>query len=491
MEGRERTQYGDYQTPLPLARRVVAVLARLGVKPGAVLEPSCGRGNFLVAAAECLEGCRLYAGMDIDPDHLETARRALGDKVPRSRLRLSVGDFFKTDWPAELATLPRPVLVLGNPPWATSAGLSVLGSRNLPPKSNFQHRRGLEARTGKSNFDISEWMLVKLLESLDARHAVLAMLCKTAVARRVLAHAWSSGLPIARAELRGLDARESFGVAVDACLLVVWTGARGPREAGVHASLEASVPERRLAWRSGMLVSDVEAFEAWAHLSGRSPYRWRSGIKHDAARVMELVREDGVLRNGLGEPVELEALSLFPMRKGADLGHPRSRWRSRWMVVPQTFVSEDTAALARLAPRTWRYLQAHGAQLDRRASSIYRGRSRFAIFGVGPYSFSPWKVATAGFSRKLHFVQLGPAEGQPVVLDDTCCFVPCATREEARFVGTLLASEPARAFLGSLVCWDTKRPLTTELLNRLDLRVLARTPGQAERFERVTHYSDW
>ena len=47
--------------------------------------------------------------------------------------------------------------------------------------------------TGKSNFDISEWMLIRLLEALQGRRATIAMLCKTATARKVLRHAWLNG----------------------------------------------------------------------------------------------------------------------------------------------------------------------------------------------------------------------------------------------------------------------------------------------------------
>ncbi|MBF5066102.1 SAM-dependent methyltransferase, partial [Salmonella enterica subsp. enterica serovar Istanbul] len=53
-------------------------------------------------------------------------------------------------------------------------------------KENGRGLRGLDARTGASNFDVSEWMVVRLLESLAGHDATLAMLCKAAVARRVV-----------------------------------------------------------------------------------------------------------------------------------------------------------------------------------------------------------------------------------------------------------------------------------------------------------------
>ena len=37
---------------------------------------------------------------------------------------------------------------------------------NLPEKKNFMGLRGMDARTGKSNFDIAEWMLIQLIEAL-------------------------------------------------------------------------------------------------------------------------------------------------------------------------------------------------------------------------------------------------------------------------------------------------------------------------------------
>ena len=69
-------------------------------------------------------------------------------------------DFFEKDWPGTLDGLLEPILVIGNPPWVTNSAVGALGGSNLPVKSNFQRLNGLDAITGKSNFDISEWMLL-------------------------------------------------------------------------------------------------------------------------------------------------------------------------------------------------------------------------------------------------------------------------------------------------------------------------------------------
>ena len=88
------------------------------------------------------------------------------------------------------SSLPENLLVVGNLPWVTNSELGSLESKNLPEKNNFQRHRGFAAKTGKANFDISEWMLIKLLESLNQKKASIAMLCKTATARKVLTYAW-------------------------------------------------------------------------------------------------------------------------------------------------------------------------------------------------------------------------------------------------------------------------------------------------------------
>ena len=147
------------------------------------------------------------------------------------------------------------------------------------------------------------------------------------------------------------------------------------------------------------------------------------------------------------------------------------------MLVTQLAVGEDTSGLQRESPLTWQYLQSHRKRLDNRRSAIYKNRPKFSVFGVGPYSFASWKVAIAGFSKRLGFHCVGPHEQKPVVLDDTCYFLPCKTREDAVFLVELLNSPAAKSFLGSFVFWDAKRPITAQLLAMIDFRTLAKEVG--------------
>jgi len=478
-KSKKKVEFGDFQTPIELARQICSLLSQNGLEPMSILEPTCGKGSFLVAALEFFPHVRNIVGIDINSEHINDACSAL------DRLAHTVGsiniinkDFFSVDWDYVLESLQDPLLVIGNPPWVTNAELGRIGSCNLPDKSNFQNRRGIEAITGKSNFDISEWMLDKAIEWLNGRQATLAMLCKTAVARKVLHHAWKSRQHLIRSEIYRIKASKYFGAAADACLLVVSTSlSNGNFDCQVYDSLKDISPTVVFGYRQGRLVANITCFERWKHLEGESRYKWRSGIKHDCAKVMEFSKEINGYRNGCGELVDLEDDYLYPMFKSSDIANGSDQKPARWMLVPQQIVGENTRQISQLAPKTWQYLERHAQLLDKRASLVYRNRPRFSVFGVGNYSFAHWKVAISGFYKRLDFKVVGPYAEKPVVLDDTCYFVACQTSKEAFFIAELLNSNIAKDFFSAFIFWDEKRPITVDILKRLDLLALARELG--------------
>jgi methylase of polypeptide subunit release factors len=385
-------EFGDFQTPPDLAREAVSVLARRGLRPATVIEPSCGEGAFLLAALEAFPEAACYVGSDINEQYLERLRSKVREHPSSVRCRIQHADFFQFNWGEFARTAPSPVLVLGNPPWVTSAELGILGSRNLPAKSNFQGRRGLDAVTGKSNFDISEWMLLESISWLRNGAGAIAVLCKASVARKILQQSWKNALAISNAEMYSIDAYKHFGAAVDACFLVLEMG-RGPatQDCALFDSLAAPQPSRVIGFHDDTLISDVERYEHWRHLRGEDfAYTWRSGIKHDCSKVMELEKQGESFQNQLGELVKLEDEYVFPMLKSSDLAtSAKVRYGRKYMVVTQSLVGEDTAPIKINAPWTWEYLQKHRALLDARGSSIYKKRPIFSVFGVGDYGCIP------------------------------------------------------------------------------------------------------
>ncbi|MBI1745605.1 MAG: N-6 DNA methylase [Acidobacteria bacterium] len=471
---RAKKEFGDFQTPLSLARRVAAMI---DLRVGTVIEPTCGVGAFLQAAAERFGKSPRYWGFDVNADYVEAASAALG-RVGAPKVTVQRRDFYTTDWEKFFSEQTGPLLIIGNPPWITNAGMGVIRGNNLPTKSNFQRHNGLDAKTGKANFDISEWMLVRLLQAVQGSRAAIAMLCKTATARKVLRHAWLNRFGVGRSSLHLIDAATEFGVSVDACLLYTHTGiAESESTATVYGSLSFDEPLKTFGLSAGELVSDLKTYHELSDLEGRQHRKWRSGVKHDAAQVLEFTRANGSFVNGLGERYELEDDYMFPLLKSSDLANDRLR-PTRFVLLTQRRVGETTEKIRKTAPKTWQYLLDHADQLDNRGSSVYKNRARYSIFGVGNYSFSPAKVAISGLYKNLQFRAIGGAGGKPIMVDDTCYFIPCASKQEAEFFAELLNSETAQRFVSALVFTDAKRPVTVDVLKRVDLQRLAERAGR-------------
>ncbi len=480
MTGKTRIAYGDFQTPPDLSHEIASFLRQLGVEPVTVVEPNCGLGSFLVAAAEIFDINSAFYGFDINPEYVAQASSQLSELD----VTVQCEDFFTKDWRAFFKSAKKPILVIGNPPWVTNAALGAIGSSNLPEKSNFQGHTGFSAKTGKANFDISEWMLIKLVEALNGLPATIAMLCKTAIARKVLQHCWKHDFAPTNASIHLIDANKHFGVSVDACLLIVSLGGvRRSRQAKVYPDLSRRTKLANIGIVNGDLVADVDAYSELRDIDGIEYRKWRSGLKHDASKVMEFSCTDLSLENGLGEIVDLEDEYLYPLLKSSDLANDRLTPRKK-VLVTQLNITDNTIQIRSTAPKTWKYLEAHSEALDRRKSTIYAKRARFSIFGVGDYTFAPWKVCISGLYKNLAFRVVGPHEGKPIVLDDTCYFLSFENEEEASFFGSLLRSDKATRFIHSLVFFDAKRPITMDVLKRIDLRKLASSAGIEDRARR-------
>ena len=148
----KQREFGDFQTPIELARKIVQHLKQSNFSPTSIIEPTCGTGSFIFACLETFSKARII-GIDINTNYLDS----ISDKLPQKNgnIELYEGNFFELDWQKKVEGLTEPVLIIGNPPWVTSSEISTLGGTNIPVKSNIHGFQGLDTKTGKSNFDIS------------------------------------------------------------------------------------------------------------------------------------------------------------------------------------------------------------------------------------------------------------------------------------------------------------------------------------------------
>jgi hypothetical protein len=466
---KKKIEFGDFQTPDRLALEVCRRLRELGISPDVVIEPTCGVGSFVLAACSAFPMAKQIRGYEINGEYLHELRKKLNDAEGAENVALMQVDFFANDWRSALKETTGSILVLGNLPWVTNATQGAIGGSNLPVKTNFQRHSGFEAITGKANFDISEWMLIEILRWFDDRAGDVAMLVKSAVARKVISHAAQKSANVRHAFMIGVDAQKEFGAAVDASLLVmrITPNVAPPSHDYMVFNDLADKTGRKVGHRQGLTVANLDAYEKFSYLIGQSPQKWRSGVKHDASSIMELTKTAGGLENGFGEVVALESEYLFPLLKGSDVGSNKP-WREKYTIVTQRFVGDSTSSIESNAPKTWDYLIRNSARLDARSSIIYKKSPRFAIFGIGDYAFRPWRIAICALYKALRFRLVGPIDGRPVMFDDTTYYLSFDDETEAKDTLMKLQSESARGLLSSLIFWDEKRPIKTGVLNMLD-----------------------
>ena len=194
-----------------------------------------------------------------------------------------------------------------------------------------------------------------------------------------------------------------------------------------------------------------------------------------APEVMELTYTEGKLYNGLNYNVNVENQWLYWLLKSSDLRKFEVDAPRKQVIVTQQQLSDNTAHLKDRAPQLWQYLNKNIAHFDKRKSTIYKGKPPFSIFGIGEYSFAPYKVAISGLYKQPYFSVVQPIDNRPVILDDTCYFLSFDNFLDALFTATILNSGVVRQFLNSIAFIDAKRPYTKEILMRIDLEQVAST----------------
>ncbi len=470
MSAKKKIAYGDFQTPESLAEQAVSLIKESFPYPSVIVEPTCGTGSFIKAALSFFNGNVKYYGFDINKSYTDHLRQT----GITDRCFIEPVDFFEKDWEQFFSGLEHEkILIIGNPPWVTNSALSVLNSSNIPAKSNFQNQKGFAAKTGKANFDIAEWILIKIIEGLKNKNACVAMLCKRATARKVLKYLWENDVKIHKSSLHLIDAKKYFNASVEACLFITHLGKTATaKDAVVYSGLDFNNKISVLGTYATELIANIDDYKKYQYIEGTEHYKWRSGIKHDASKIMELSHEKKCFINGFGKEVRIEEEYIYPLLKSSDLGNGRPNPRKH-VILTQKKTGDDTSYIEQNAPKLWAYLEEYADILDKRKSIIYKKRPRFSIFGIGDYSFSPWKVAISGLYKSLKFSVIGNNFNKAIMLDDTCYFISCYSENEAYFLEKLLNSEICRRFLKSLIFFDAKRPVTMDILRRVDLKKLA------------------
>ena len=403
--------------------------------------------------------------------------------------------------------------LVGNPPWVPWERLSTLQKDRLRegPVDRldlFEHR-GAAARLGHANDDLSLPFVWSCLDRYLDDDGVAAFVLKRdhlrGPAGRLLRSGRVGGRHVSIDHVHDFSRVEPFdGVDADAALYVFRLGsadsAAPERETvgddraeppcvetttghTVPTTLWEPTAERpafgsldRLAAthdRTETALTPVSAADPagpWQRVDadrsalGDCSYRIRHGLKDDAKAVFSV--DDALL-------AEIEPTHVYPYLRSKHVvkwglfGHDR-------FLVPQRQAGEDNeATLERQTPRTYDYLRRHRERLDARGSSWFDSGPFYSLFGLGPYTWAPYKVVWCRLGFKPHFVVVSTVDDdelgrKTVVPGDHCMFVGCDDEDEAHYLCALLNAAPYQRTLRDLA-GDGKASLSKSVVSSLAL----------------------
>lgn len=466
-------EFGDFQTNQDFAEVVCRLLKRNGVNPSIVIEPTCGEGNFIIASLKNFENLKKVIGIEIQEKYTLRTKDKISvlkkdNKIDWPEISIVQDNIFLYDFNEVTFEKNSELLLIGNPPWVTN---SDLNGKNLPKKSNFKKNNGLDAITGKANFDISEFMLLHLLRQFKGANGHLALLCKTQVVKKIIQYLPETDFTASDFRIYLFDAKKEFNVFIDACLFVCKiNGMQKDYQCKVFNIENPNTEIKRFGWVKNKFVSDIKKYEQTKEIDGKSNLTWRSGIKHDCSNVMELeIYKDSGFTNKFNEILNLEEDIVYPFLKSSNIRNLVINNSRKKIIITQKKPGEDTFQIANQYPNIWRYLMSHKKSFENRKSIIYKNNPPFSIFGVGDYSFKPYKIAISGLYKDPHFSLLIPDSNKCLMVDDSCYFIGFNNIKNALIMLAVLNSRLVKDFLDSIAFINAKRPYTKDILMRIDL----------------------
>ena len=476
----DRAEYGDFQTNADLAHKATLHLVSKNISPEIIVEPTCGKGNFIIASLSNFKDIKNIFGVEIYKPYVwETKFNILNfylenpdnNKPEISIAHCNVFDFDFKIIAKQFST--KQILIIGNPPWVTNSKLGSLNSTNLPKKTNFKNHSGLDAMTGKGNFDIAEFITLTMIKTFQKMQGHLLFLVKNSVIKNIVFEQNKNQYQIASLEKHCIDCKKEFNVSVEAALLYCQFNAVTEMDCKEFNFYNNQISYQKFGWIEDKFVSNIDAYLYTKDIDGESPFEWRQGLKHDCSAIMELDKVNGHYVNGLNEEIILEDGLVYGLLKSSDLKNTVIKQTRKFTIVTQKKVGQDTKYLKYDYPKTFLYLTDHQSYFDARKSSIYNNKPLFSIFGIGDYSFKPYKVSISGLYKTFHFTLILPQDDKPVMLDDTCYLIGFDKIEFAVYALILLNSKTTMQFLQSITFADAKRTFTKDILMRINLLKLA------------------
>jgi hypothetical protein len=216
-------------------------------------------------------------------------------------------------------------------------------------------------------------------------------------------------------------------------------------------------------------VVDGERGKEETFQQSKNYYKPRHGIVNDlnACFFMDILGEQQgklLVQNRVNRAKK--KLSLVETRIEKDLVYPFlkpkniRKWKTKgylYAILPQRKNGEDNESeLRRKCPDTYKYLRRFEAQLLKRSSRWFKikGAPFYSVFGLGDYSFKPYKVVWCCMSYLPSFAVVSRVNdkwlGRKLVMpDNTIGYFPCDTENEAHYICAIMNSAIVQKYFES------------------------------------------
>jgi len=386
-------------------------------------------------------------------------------------------------------------VVVGNPPWVGWENLEPAfreKTRHLWEYHGLFERRGrrgpgaMESLLGGGKKDLCMLATYAAAETLLKRGGRLCFVIAQGVFKSAGSgagfrrFALGDGTTLRVVGVDDFSALAAFpGTGARACVMTLEKG--GPTaypvpwrvfdRAGAEPREEIAEPIDALDPRSAWVTGAAASIRSIRRAAGASSWRARAGAYTGGANGVFWVevlerRADGtcLVRNipgaGKRSVPDVTALVeddlLHPLLRASDVRRLRAT-PSAWILLTQDPARRrgiDETTMASRYPLALAYLERFreplAARRDRGTRSLVDGGAPWwSVFSVSSETLSPWKVVWRRIATRVEAAAVGPARARiaagalparalPVVPQETCTFVACASEEEACFLAGLL-----------------------------------------------------
>jgi hypothetical protein len=237
-----------------------------------------------------------------------------------------------------------------------------------------------------------------------------------------------------------------------------------------YGSLDAMTDSLRREETGTVPVEPDDPASAWVRTDaerralGDCTHEIRHGVKDDATDVYTIERD---------RLTEIEPGLVYPYLKSRHVVKYGLFGHDLRLVPMERAGEENEAELRDRYPETYRYLQGHRDRLDDRASAWLDDGPFYSVFGLGAYTWAPYKIVWCRLGFKPHFAVVSTVEDEdlgekPIVPGDHCMFVSTDDEREAHFLCALLNSAPYQRSIRA-VASEGKASLSKTAVSKLAL----------------------